>query len=166
MGRHATYSDEIAETILQKLTLGIPLRQICNPAEMPAASTVVKWTETRPEFGERYAHARKLGLDALAEEILEISDDGSNDWMERERPDGSVETVLNSEHINRSRLRVDARKWLLSKMAPKKYGDRIELAGDKENPLEVHVGGIELLKTRIDSLIARGSTDESAPKPD
>jgi len=107
-----------------------------------------------------------LGLDALAEEILEISDDGSNDWMERKRQDGSVETVLNSEHINRSRLRVDSRKWLLSKMAPKKYGDRIEIAGDKENPLEISIHGKELLTSRIDSLIARSRADEPATESD
>lgn len=61
-----------------------------------------------------------LRCERMAEEIQEISDDGSNDWMEREGI-----TVADHEHIQRSKLRVDSRKWLLSKMMPKKYGDRV-----------------------------------------
>lgn len=86
-------------------------------------------------------------MDAIAEQTMEISDDLTED-------------------ANSRRVRIDTRKWLLSKLAPKKYGDRIEIAGDKENPLEVNIGGVELLKTRIDSLIARGSADEPTPKSD
>ncbi len=88
-----------------------------------------------------------MGLDAIAEETFEISDDKDDDPASR-------------------RVRVDTRKWLLSKLAPKKYGDRIEIAGDKENPLEINVGSVELLKTRIDSLIARSGTDSDTPKPE
>ena len=72
-----------------------------------------------------------------ADEILDICDDGSNDWIERQNKDGSTYETVNSEVINRSRLRVDTRKWLLSKLMPKKYGDKIIHAGDQENPLQV-----------------------------
>jgi hypothetical protein len=61
--------------------------------------------------------------------ITEIADDGSNDWIERETKSGRMLTVPDQEHINRSRLRIDARKWLLSKLAPRKYGDKLELTG-------------------------------------
>ena len=166
MGRQSAYTPEIAEHICELLELGQPLRQICRADGMPAPSSVIRWTEANKDFAERYARARTIGLDALAEEILDISDDGSNDWMEREQRDGSVETVLNAEHVQRSRLRVDARKWLLSKMRPDKYGDRTVLAGDKENPLEVHTAGIEMLTARIDSLIARRAKSGTTPESD
>ena len=65
------------------------------------------------------------------EEILDIADDGTNDWMERNGKDGETgDTVLNGEHVQRSRLRIDARKWALSKMIPKKYGDKIDTSGN------------------------------------
>ena len=66
---------------------------------------------------------------------LDIADDGSNDWVERKNADGSTTEVVNGEHIQRSRVRIDARKWLLSKLAPKKYGDKLEFAGDPNNPI-------------------------------
>ncbi len=72
-----------------------------------------------------------------------------------------------SEDSNSRRVRIDTRKWLLSKMAPKRYGDRLELAGDKDNPLEVNIAGAaELLSSRVDSLIARSRTPELPEKPD
>ncbi len=166
MGGISSFTEPIAEEILDKLTLGWPLRRICSQDGMPAASTVVGWTEKYDDFRERYARARTLGLDALAEEIIDISDDGSADMMTRYREDGSEYQAVDAEHINRSRLRVDARKWLLSKMRPDKYGDRTVLAGDKDSPLEVHTPGIEMLTARIDSLIARQRKSGTAPESD
>ena len=161
MARASTYTEEIASQILEQLTLGVPLRQICRDDNLPAASTVIKWADQRPDFRERYARARSLGLDAMAEEIIDIADDGSNDWLEREG-----EFSLNGEHVQRSKLRVDARKWLLSKMRPDKYGDRVAIAGDKENPIEVNIGAVELLNTRIDSILARSGTGGDTSKPE
>ena len=73
----------------------------------------------------------------MFEEMLEIADDGSNDWMERTGKDGETgDKVVDHEHVSRSKLRVDTRKWMLARMAPKKYGDatNIKLSGDAENP--------------------------------
>lgn len=82
-------------------------------------ATVFRWLAQHGEFQEQYARAREAQADYLAEEILDIADDGTNDWMEREG-----NTLVDHEHISRSKLRVDARKWLMSKLLPKKYGDR------------------------------------------
>jgi hypothetical protein len=89
------------------------------------------------EFRDQYASAREAQADYYAEEIIEISDDGTNDWMERQRTDGSTEEVENKEVLARSRLRVDTRKWLMARMAPKKYGDKItqEVTGADGAPL-------------------------------
>ena len=124
-GRPSDYSPQITKDICVRLGLGESLREICSKEGMPDKSTVMRWLATHAEFRDQYASAREAQADYYAEEIIEISDDGSNDWMERQRSDGSIEEVENKEVLNRSRLRVDTRKWLMARMAPKKYGDRV-----------------------------------------
>lgn len=80
-----------------------------------------------------YVRARESQADKFAEDIIQIADDGLNDSYTDE--DGKV--VVNHDVIARSRLRVDARKWLAAKMAPKKYGEKLELAGDPANPIKL-----------------------------
>ena len=82
-------------------------------------------------LAERYARARDIGVDAMADDMLEIADDGTNDWMDRNDPDNPG-YVVNGEHVQRSRLRVESRKWYLAKLAPKKYGDKLEVGGKVE----------------------------------
>ena len=127
-------TDEVRETVLRGLAEGKSLRTAC------AELGISHWMWNRalsaePELAHQYAHAKEVGLDAMAEEILEISDDGTNDWMERTGKAGEVVGYqVNGEHVQRSKLRVDSRKWLLSKMAPKKYGDKVQQeisGGDK-----------------------------------
>lgn len=101
---------------------------------MPHQATIMAWLDgSRPEFSEQYARAREAQADKLAEEALTIADDGRNDtYMDA---DGNVKT--DSEVIQRSKLRVDTRKWLASKMAPKKYGDKLGLgAADGLDPVQ------------------------------
>lgn len=82
----------------------------------------------QPGFQERYAQAKAECADALVEEIIDIADDGTNDWMEVHDKDGAcVGYKLNGEHVQRSKLRVDSRKWIASKLKPKKYGDSVDL---------------------------------------
>lgn len=138
-GRPSSYSAEIATAICVRLGLGESLREICRGEDMPDKSTVMRWLASQPEFRDQYAGAREAQADYFAEEILEIADDRTNDWMERQRSDGSTEEVENREVLNRSRLRVDTRKWLMARMAPKKYGDKItqEHTSDPGNPVQV-----------------------------
>lgn len=86
---------------------------------------------------DQYARAKEVQSEHMAEEILAIADDGQNDWMERNGAE-SAGWAVNGEHIQRSRLRVDSRKWLMSKLAPKKYGDRVtqEMTGAGGGPIE------------------------------
>nr|WP_241430770.1 hypothetical protein [Tatumella saanichensis] len=81
-----------------------------------------RWIQSFDDFRNQYARAREVQADVLAEEIIEIADDSSGDVIVDE--DGREQT--NHERVARSRLRVDARKWYASKLAPKKYGDRIQ----------------------------------------
>jgi len=73
----------------------------------------------------------------MADELLEVADDGKNDWMERRDDEDKASYVLNGEHVQRSRLRVDTRKWMLSKALPKVFGDKVtqEHVGDPEKPI-------------------------------
>lgn len=125
-GRPSTYSPEIAAEICAQMATGISLRTICKAENLPALSTIFMWLSKHPVFAEQYALARETRADAIFEEILDISDDGSNDWMEQ-NSEGNAGWKANGEHIQRSRLRVDARKWMAARMAPKKYGDKSAL---------------------------------------
>lgn len=121
---NAVYDKAIFDVICKRMSAGESLRAICKDDGMPAPSTVRLWVLQDQEYAERYARARSDLYEHWADEILDIADDGKNDFMEREKEAGRVETVPDHEHINRSRLRVDSRKWLLSKLVPKQYGDK------------------------------------------
>lgn len=96
-----------------------------------AASTVLDWTQANAAFGEQYTLARQIGYQLLADELIEIADDSSGDVIETE--DGPK---ANAEFTARSRLRLDTRKWMLSKMLPKVYGDKLELGGELNHRVE------------------------------
>jgi hypothetical protein len=130
MGRPSDFTQATADIICTRLAAGESLRGICRSDDMPDASTVFRWLATKSDvyatFQEQYARARDIQADALVDEILEISDDATNDWMVRNGKDGEGSTyALNGEHVQRSRLRVDSRKWFASKVAPKKYGEKV-----------------------------------------
>src|ERR1043165_3321156 len=136
VGRPSDYTQETANIICQRLSQGESLRAICRDDEMPSKTSVLRWLDTNEEFRAQYARAREAQADFYAEEIIEISDDGTNDWMARRseaQKGAGIENgwVVNGEHVQRSRLRVDARKWFASKVAPKKYGEKLvqELSG-------------------------------------
>lgn len=127
-GRPSEFTPEKANAICERLIDGESLRSICLDQDMPSASTVCRWLGQNEEFQKQYAHARNAQADTLADEILDIADDASNDWMERkDADDQSTGWQLNGEHVRRSQLRIDSRKWLAAKMAPKKYGDKQEI---------------------------------------
>lgn len=95
---------------------------------MPTRQTVYNWIRQYPEFARMYDEARERRAHLLFDELQAIADDGRNDWMERLGEDGKpAGYVVNGEHIARSRLRVDTRKWMLCKLLPKVYGDKLEL---------------------------------------
>lgn len=122
-GRPTKYTKELADTICERLAMGESMRTISKDEAMPALSSMFKWLRENKEFSEQYARAKQESADAMAEDILDIADDGTNDYMERE--DGGV--AYNGDSVQRARLRVDTRKWLMSKMKPKKYGDKMEV---------------------------------------
>lgn len=128
MGRPSVHTAEVAAEICQRLADGETLREICRDERLPARRTVQAWVlDDHEGFSRQYARAREMQIEGWADEIVEISDDGTNDWQERQVGEDRVETVLNGEHVQRSKLRVDSRKWLLSKIAAHTYGDKTHL---------------------------------------
>ena len=130
-GRPSTYSQEIADEVCRRLAGGESLRAICRDEGIPDELTVRLWAlDDREGFAAQYARAREIQFLAIADELLEIADDGRNDWMQRRGNDERAGWELNGhgEHIQRSRVRIDTRKWMLSKMLPKVYGDKTEVA--------------------------------------
>ena len=111
----------------------VPLRHIAANHKVSFATLAAYLS--RPENVEQYARAREAQADKMAEDILQIADDGANDTYKDDK--GNIMT--DHDVVARSRLRVDARKWLASKMAPKKYGDKVELSGNKDAPLTVEI---------------------------
>lgn len=132
-GRPTKYTPELAKEICEKIaTRGAALKTICkeNP-HFPHLDTIYEWMKKYPSFSEDYVKAKKQQITALVEEILEISDDSSNDTKQCK----NGEIACNSEWIARSRLRVDTRKWIAAKLVPKLYGDNMiarELADEIE----------------------------------
>jgi hypothetical protein len=125
MGRPTLYTPELAERILYELADGRSVRDICRADGMPSSATVRLWVVgDRDGFAARYHRAREFAHHDMADDILEIVDDGRNDWMERHTRAGGREIVPNRENVQRSRLRYDARRWLLSNALPKLYGNR------------------------------------------
>lgn len=120
-GRPTSYSTDVAAEICVRLSAGESLRSICKDDHMPADSTVRAWAIADIDgFHAHYTRAREAQMDALAEDILEMADNDKAD-------------------VQRSRLQVDTRKWLMSKIAPKRFGDKKthEVSGPNGAPISV-----------------------------
>lgn len=129
VGRPTLYSIAISESICEAIaTSSNGLAFICKKIGI-APSSVYLWLTLYPEFSEKYAQARDAQAHLLADEIIAIADDASNDFMTIQKGDQTY-NIENKEWVNRSRLRVEARKWLASKLAPKKYGEKLDLTTD------------------------------------
>jgi hypothetical protein len=133
-GRPSTYTPEIAAFICQRIANGESARKICADEDMPALASIFNWIAAHPEFLEQYTRARETQMEAMAQEIIDIADDGRNDLIEQDLGYGVIVQKVDQEHIQRSRLRVDTRKWLMSKLAPKKYGDKLAHTGPDGGP--------------------------------
>jgi len=122
IGRPSNYSEAMTDKICHAIaTSNKGLNAICKEEGMPSPAMVYDWLTKHETFQEKYARAREMQADFLLEEIVNISDDTSNDTIETPKGD-----IPDNEWINRSRLRVDVRKWFMSKVHPKKYGDKIQ----------------------------------------
>ena len=152
IGRPSIYTPEIAERICVMMSEGKSLREICRLPDMPSRSTVKLWIINDKEgFSSQYARAQRLRYEEMADETFEIADDGRNDWIATNDPDNPGYR-LNGEAVARARLRVDTRKWAISKMLPE-YADKVTVAGDENKPI----------RHRIERVIVDKPSDPDRP---
>ena len=119
-GRPSDYSDNVAATILERLADGASLRAICADEAMPARSTVFLWLAENKSFSDQYARAREAQGDGEFDKITEVAESAT------------------PENVNVARLRIDALKWRASKLAPKKYGDKVAHVGGDESDAPIN----------------------------
>jgi hypothetical protein len=119
-----------ADSVIEWIASGKTLREWSRQPGNVTYAAVYDWAEKDEVFATRLARAREIGQDVIAEECVDIMDDGNNDYMETK-----FGPQLNAEHVQRSKLRVWGRLELLKCWNPKKYGNRTTLAGDRDNPL-------------------------------
>ena len=133
------YTEALADEILDRLSNGEALNSICADPHMPDEKAVRKWAvDEALGFGPKYTRAREMQADWWAEEIISISD--------------SVRRGASSEEVNAARLAVDSRKWIASKLMPRRYGDRVTVEGNPDAPLQT-VTRIELVPITASSAI-------------
>ncbi len=128
MGRPTDYTVELADEICFTVaTSSKALRTLCQEnSHWPNANTICEWRIKHKDFGEAYARGKQHQIEVLVDELIGIADDTSNDTIVKIDSDGNEKKVCNSEWINRSRLRIDTRKWLAAKLCPRLYGDKVQ----------------------------------------
>jgi len=128
IGRPTVMTEAVQLEICARMSMGESLTKVCKDRHMPARQTVTLFAAGKgaenSAFAARYARARDALLDAYADDIVMIADDGTTDYVMKKGRNGHEYMAVDQEHIQRSRLRVDARKWILSKLRPEQYGDK------------------------------------------
>lgn len=123
MGKPQAYSEEVVTEICSRIMQGKAMKEITRCDDMPPNWQIYEWLAKYPDFADRYARACEIRADMIFDDILDIADDNQHDMIVDQ--DGNER--LNTDHVQRAKLRIDARKWALSKMQPKKYGDKLDL---------------------------------------
>lgn len=121
LGRPSIYSEEIADAICEKIIGGMSVRQLCREPGMPSETSVYVWLDRHPAFAAKYTRARSAQTEAMLEEMLEIADKDGLDPQEK-------------------RVRIDTRKWAMSKLHTRRYGDvqKLEHSGPDGAPIEIN----------------------------
>lgn len=126
--RRSRYSEPLGKAIARMLAMGHTLSAICRRPLMPSEALVLKWAlDPKHPFGERYARGREMFYGRMVDEIIELADDSVSDWTLKEGKDGRDRRVPDREHLDRVKLRIETRKWVLAKMLPKQFGDKAQV---------------------------------------
>lgn len=144
MGRPSKYSDHLAQVICLRIAEGESLNKICKDDEMPERVTIYRWLLQKEDFCHNYARAREDQAETHADEIVDIADQMPYQLVDK---DGNVR--LDSAYVAWQKNRIDARKWVASKLKATKYGDVLKHTGDANNPLVVDVVAKEVVTSMI-----------------
>lgn len=126
MGRPTLYSTELATVICARMCSGLSLNKISKMDDMPHHATIFEWLIKYPDFNEKYREAQGVRAETLMDELVDISDEPS---------DHSFRTATDPGGVAHRKLQIDTRKWAISKMFPKKYGEKVETT---------HAGAVEI----------------------
>jgi len=143
-GRPTTFTAELGDLICLRLAEGKPLRKIAEMDGMPVVSTILLWVvkgfrgdDVYRAFSEQYSLAREAQSEMFMDEVVEIADDSSEDIVEISDGDGA-KTIVNHEHISRSKVRIETRFKVAEKFSAKRYGPRAD------TNVSVNVNGVPL----------------------
>ena len=132
--------EECCARIFAAMAEGRGLKTICREEDgLPSVGTFLGWMDEDKSFADRYARARALCLDAMAEEMVHISDTPEIGTKSVSKATGLE--ITEGDMVEHRRLRVETRKWLLAKLAPKKYGERQAIEHSGTMTLESLVTG-------------------------
>jgi len=148
--------ESIFKTIIQRIELGESLRAILKDNGMPSRPLFFQWLKEDEIKINQYARATEIRADLEFDYMLEIADDSTNDYMTKVIQGEKVE-VLNTENLQRSRLRIDTRKWILARMNPKKYGEKLDQNINHSGEIKTN----DLSKMPTDELIKRAKAIET-----
>lgn len=125
-GRPTEYTDETFDSICAQLADGKSLKRICEADDMPDKATFYRWINNNQDLCDKYARAKDDSADALSEDIQNIADD----------------VLAGKYEPNNARVAIDAKKWIASKLKPKKYGDKLDMTTNgKDLPTPI-LGGL------------------------
>jgi hypothetical protein len=122
VSRPTDYTPELGDEICDGLTLGKSLLKICEDERMPVTRTVYRWLREHEEFSHNYTRARENQADTYADEIVDISDE-----------------AVDRDSAAAAKVRVEARKWVASKLKPKKYSDKLDIDATVDGKLTVNI---------------------------
>jgi hypothetical protein len=173
-GAPTKYNADIATRICE-LVAGttLTLHQIARELDLGHGGVIVAWAHRHEDFGQQYARAREHQMQLRADELLEIADDSSSDWMEVETRSGRIVRMLDHEHVKRSEIRIKTRQWLMARYAPKVFGQRLTLtdAGGgslkdlgKQSDEERYAGAVALMeriRSRLREAEANGEVSDA-----
>lgn len=144
IGRPSSYNQEVAQVVCMRIAEGESLRMVCRDKGMPDKKTVLSWLGRHEDFRAQYAEAKEMSQEAVAEEYFDLLDEEPP-----KKPDGSFDAAAVSWYKNRA----DGRKWYLSKIAPKKYGDKIQT--EHSGSIDLSAMSDEELKAKAAKLLAK-----------
>lgn len=151
-----TFSEDLFSAILARIASGESMNKICSEPDMPTRKSFYEWVANDEALRDRYAYAMSVRADFLFDELIDIADTPEVGVKTKIDDTGKTEETR-GDMIEHRRLRVDARKWYLSKLAPKKYGDKVNLehTGADGGAVKVDVSDTERAR-RIAFALRRG----------
>ena len=150
-GRPTIYSEALGKRIFEELCRGDSLRTVCLADDMPCRAIVFRWlSDPDHPFVDQYTRAREIQAEVMVDDIIDIADDSRNDWIDKKVAGGEIR-VVDPESLQRTKIRLDARKWAAGKIKPKKYGPRTQ-TDVSISPLEAMTD--DQLQTKLAGLVS------------